>query len=129
MAVYQGTRTGGLLGPPTDRVVLRPASEPLPRRRAQSAARVGRRRLPVGTLLGGIALVFVLAFFSLAQAIRVSASNYEVDRLALQRDRLEARQRELLSDLNRLGSEPAIRKLAFDAGLGQLDTPIVLPVR
>ena len=23
MAVYQGTRTGGLLGPPTDRVVLR----------------------------------------------------------------------------------------------------------
>ena len=39
------------------------------------------------------------------------------------------RSRELLSDLNRLGSEPAIRKLAFDAGLGQLDSPIVLPAR
>jgi hypothetical protein len=101
----------------------------LPRRRARPAFRAGRRRLPVGTLLGGIALVFVLAFFSLAQAIRVSASNYEVDRLAVQRDRLEIRRRELLSDLNRLGSEPAIRKLAFDAGLGQLDTPIVLPAR
>ena len=129
MAVYEGARAGGLLGPRTDRVVLRPAAGPVPRRRALPASRAGRRRLPVGTLLGGIALVFVLAFFSLAQAIRVSASNYEVDRLALQRDRLEARQRELLSDLNRLGSEPAIRKLAFDAGLGQLDTPIVLPAR
>jgi hypothetical protein len=85
--------------------------------------------VPVGSLLGGIALVFILAFFSLAQAVRVSASNYEVDRLAVQRDRLEVRQRELLSDLNRLGSEPAIRKLAFDAGLGQLETSIVLPAR
>ena len=129
MAVYQGVRNGRLAAPRAERLVLRPPAEALPRRRARAAPRAGRRRVPVGTLLGGIALVFVLAFFSLAQAVRVSASNYEVDRLALQRDRLEARQRELLSDLNRLGSEPAIRKLAFDAGLGQLDTPIVLPAR
>jgi cell division protein FtsL len=83
----------------------------------------------VGTLLGGIVLIFVIAFFSLTQAIRVSTSNYEVDRLTVERERLQARERELQSDLNRLGSEPAIRKLAFDAGLGQLDAPIVLPAR
>jgi hypothetical protein len=129
MAVYQAVRPTGLAAPRSDRVVLQPRAGTLPRRRSRAAARAARRRIPVGTLLGGIALVFVLAFFSLAQAVRVSASYYEVDRLVFQRDRLEARQRDLLSDLNRLGSEPAVRKLAFDAGLGQLEAPIVLPVR
>jgi hypothetical protein len=134
MAIYEGTRPGGLVAPRGDRIGLRPdrlGTRPasVTRRRARPASRAGRRRVPVGTVLAGIALVFVLAFFSLAQAVRVSASNFEVDRLALLRDRLSARERELLSDLNRLGSEPAIRKLAFDAGLGQLDAPIVLPAR
>jgi hypothetical protein len=128
MAVYQGTRAGGLIAP-RGGVIARPPAGTLSRRRARPAFRAGRRRVPVAGLLGGIALIFVLAFFSLAQAVRVSASNYEVDRLALDRDRLEARQRELQSDLNRLGSEPAIRKLAFDAGLSQLDIAIVLPAR
>src|SRR5688572_25233076 len=110
MAVYQGTRPVGLLGPRVAGPAPRPVDVALPRRRTRAASRVGRRRVPVGAMIGGIALVFVLAFFSLAQAVRVSASNYEVDRLAIQRDRMEARQRELISDLNRLGSEPAIRK-------------------
>jgi hypothetical protein len=35
----------------------------------------------------------------------------------------------LQSDLNRLGREPAIRKLALDAGLAQLAPPIVLSAR
>ncbi len=101
----------------------------LPRRRRRTTSRTAVLRLPVGSLLGGIVLVFVLAFFSLAQSIRVSASNYETDRLTVERERLQSRQRELQADLNRLGSEPAVRKLAFDAGLGQLDAAIVLPAR
>jgi len=43
--------------------------------------------------------------------------------------RLDSRAQELHSDLSRLGSEPAIRKLSIDAGLGQLGEPIVLPAR
>ncbi len=101
----------------------------LARRRRPTTSRTAGRRLPVGSLLGGIVLVFVLAFFSLAQSIRVSASNYATDRLTVERERLQSRQRELQADLNRLGSEPAVRKLAFDAGLGQLDAAIVLPAR
>ena len=42
---------------------------------------------------------------------------------------LDGRAAELGSDVNRLGREPAIRKLAIDAGLGQLDAPIVLQAR
>jgi len=126
MAVYEGARPRGFgsayPSAPT-------AERDLPRRRGRTTVRAGRTGLPVGSLLGAIVLIFVVAFLSLAQAIRVSTTNYEVDRLTVDRERLQARQRELQSDLNRLGSEPAVRKLALDAGLGQLDTPIVLPAR
>ena len=37
-----------------------------------------------------------------------------------ERDALLVRKQELLTDLNRLGQEPAVRKLAIDAGLTQL---------
>jgi hypothetical protein len=87
-------------------------------------ARRQSNRLPF--LLGGIVLAFMLAFFSLAQTVRVSATGYDINRLLIERDDLVNRKQELLSDLNRLGGEPAIRKQALDAGLGQLDSPLVL---
>ena len=80
-------------------------------------------------LLGGIVIVFLLAFFSLAQTVRVSATGYDIDQLLVERDRLEAQRQELFSDLNRLGREPAIRKQAIDLGLGQLVEPLVVPAR
>ena len=72
---------------------------------------------------------FLAAFFSLAQTMRVSATGYEVDRLLSERDRLDARQRQLVADLNRLGREPAIRKQGIDLGLGQLGEPLIVPAR
>lgn len=143
MAVYEGARPrSGLavrsgLAPRTGlstRVVgtgVMDAPAVLPRRkvRAGAAVRAGRRSNRVGILLGGIVLVFLLAFFSLAQTMRVSATAYEIDRLGIQRDRLESQLRELRSDVNRLGSEPAIRKQALDLGLGQLGSPIVIDAR
>lgn len=80
-------------------------------------------------VLGGIVVAFMLAFFSLAQEVRVSATTYDIGRLQLEQDRLNARVQELTSDLNRLGREPAVRKLALDGGLGQLGDPVVLPAR
>ena len=132
MAINQRARSRALGGayPAYPAYPDRPVtSGGLPRRRRRTRSRTAGLRLPVGALLGGIVLVFVLGFFSLAQSIQVSTSNYEADRLAVERERLQSRQRELQSDLNRLGSEPAVRKLAFDAGLGQLDAAIVLPAR
>ncbi len=77
-------------------------------------------------ILGGIVLAFLLAFFSLAQTVRVSATGYDVERLAAQRDALLVKKQELMTDLNRLGQEPAVRKLAIGAGLTLLPTPIVV---
>jgi hypothetical protein len=74
-------------------------------------------------------VAFSLAFFSLAQEVRVSATSYDIGRLQLEKDRLDGRIQELQSDLSRLGREPAVRKLALDGGLGQLGDPLILPAR
>lgn len=143
MAAYQGARPRPALSvragvaprtgvaPRASGAGASDAAGVLPRRRIRSGAaiRAGRRSNRVGILLGAIVVAFLLAFFSLAQTMRVSATAYELDRLAVQRDRLESQVRELRSDVNRLGSEPAIRKQAFDLGLGQLGSPVVVDAR
>src|SRR6266545_1473200 len=91
-------------------------SPALPRRRARSAVRAGRRTNRVGLALGGIVLAFMLGFFYLAS-------------LQSDSDRLQATRQDLLTDINRLGSAPAIRKLALDRGLSPLAAPLVVPAR
>ena len=126
MAVYQGARARTIALPRTPRLAEAPA---LPRRRARAAVRAHRGPNRLGMVLGGIVVAFMLAFFSLAQEVRVSATTYDMGRLQLEHERLEARVKELTSDLNRLGREPAVRKLALDAGLGQLGDAVILPAR
>lgn len=123
MAVYSGARPHPAFLPRRSRVVEQPT---LPRRRIRGAVRARRRpsRLPI--VLGGIVVAFVLAFFSLAQTMRVSATGYDMARLSAQRDALLVRRSELLTDLNRLTQAPAVRKMAIDAGLGQLSAPLVV---
>ena len=93
--------------------------------RVRARQRSGRLAL----LLGAIVIAFLLAFFSLAQTVRVTATDYDVSQLLDQRDRLVAQQQELTSDLNRLGREPAIRKQAIDLGLAPLAEPLILRPR
>ena len=123
MAVYTRPRPRPAFLPRRARVLDTPT---LPRRRVRGAIRARRRtsRLPI--VLGGIVVAFVLAFFSLAQTMRVSATGYDVERLNAQRDALLVQKSELLTDLNRLTQEPAVRKMAVDAGLTQLSAPIVV---
>ena len=123
MAVYSGARPRSSFLPQRSWVADSPT---LPRRRVRGAVRARNRtnRLPI--ILGGIVLTFLLAFFSLAQTVRVSATGYDLVRLASERDALLVQKQELMTDLNRLGQEPAVRKLAIDAGLSQLPTPIVV---
>jgi hypothetical protein len=77
----------------------------------------------------GIVVIFLLGLFSLTQTVSVSATEFDVDRLISARQELEANERDMVADLSRLGREPAIRKLALDAGLGQLVDPLVVPAR
>jgi hypothetical protein len=123
VAVYSGARPRPAFLPHRSRVVEVPT---LPRRRVRGAIRARRRTNRLPFVLGGIVVAFVLAFFSLAQTVRVSATGYDMERLTTERDALLVRKQELLTDLNRLGQEPAVRKLAIDAGLTQLSGPIVV---
>ena len=99
---------------------------------ARRSKAVGARRArpsSVGVTLALIVIVFSAAFLSLSQSVQVAATGYDIVRLVSERDRLEAIRQDLLSDVERLRSEPAIRKQALDAGLGQLGAPLVIPAR
>ena len=74
-------------------------------------------------------IVFSAAVLSLSQSVRVAATGYDIVRLVSERDRLSAIKQDLQSDVERLRSEPAIRKQALDAGLGQLGAPLLIPAR
>ena len=126
MAVYEGARPRTIALPRRLRIADAPA---LPRRRARTTVRAHRSSRRPAIVLGGIAVAFMLAFFSLAQEVRVSATSYDIARLQVDQERLEARRQDVASDLSRLGREPAVRKLALDGGLGQLGQPIILPAR
>jgi hypothetical protein len=137
MAVYEGARPRGfgfrlgggrpVAGGPAEAAALR-----LPRT-GPTALRLGHLPRPnvgpLGAALGSIVLLFLIGFLWLAQSVRVSATSYDIVRLGSQHDRLDALARDLQSDLSRLSGQPAVRKLALDAGYGQLDTAIVLPAR
>jgi hypothetical protein len=123
VAVYSGARPRTGFLPQRSRVVDVPT---LPRRRVRGAIRAKRRTNRLPLVLGAIVVAFVLAFFSLAQTMRVSATGYDLERLSAERDALLVRKSELLTDLNRLSQEPAIKKLAIDAGLTQLSAPVVV---
>ena len=127
MVVFQGTRPRPVAMPRSPHVdVGFPA---LPRRRARAVVRARRRSTGVSILLGAIVLAFTAAFFTLSQQVRVSASGYDIDRLSAQHARLQAQSEELVSELNRLGRAPAIRKQAIGAGLDPLPEPIVIAAR
>ncbi len=128
MAVYEGARPRTIALPRRPAALERPVPA-LPRRRTRAAVRAHRGSSRPAILLGAIVVAFMLAFFSLAQEVRVSATSYDIGRLQVDQERLEARRQDLTSDLSRLGREPAVRKLAIDAGLGQLRDVVILPAR
>lgn len=129
MAAYQGARRRGFELP-------RPAFDlqvPQGWARSTRSSRAGLvqagRPTRVGTALAAIVVAFVLGFLSLSQSVRVSATSYDIVRLGSEYGRMEALRQDLRSDIDRLGSEPAIRKIGLDNGLGQLDAPLIIPAR
>jgi hypothetical protein len=151
MAVYQGARRRAPLPLGLDALSLRrdegpsaadrarkgratPARGAANRARATTGGRAvraiaSRRPSTVGIVLAVIVLVFSAAFLSLSQSVRVAATGYDIVRLVSDHDRLQAIRQDLQSDVERLRSEPAIRKEALDSGLGQLGAPLVVPAR
>lgn len=137
MAVYGGTRSRpGLLPHPAGRPFvggrrspLAGRAEELPRRRTRAPVRAKRRTGRTGLVLGAIVVAFLLALFSLAQTVRVSATGVDAETLRVEQDLLLERGRSLKAELSRQGQEPAVRRRALDAGLGPLVDPLIIPAR
>ncbi len=129
MAAYQGARRRGFELPRPDfDFHIPPVWARSTRRSGTGLVRAGRPTR-VGSALAAIVVAFVLAFLFLSQSVRVSATSYDIVRLGSEFGRLEALRQDLRSDIDRLGSEPAIRKIGLDNGLGQLDAPLIIPAR
>jgi len=137
MAVYGGTRPGpGLLPRAAGRSIpgggrgpLTGRAEELPRRRTRAPVRARRRAARTGLVLAGIVVAFLLALFSLAQTVRVSATGVDAEALRAEQVLLLDRARGLKAELSRQGQEPAVRRRALDAGLGPLVDPLIVPAR
>ncbi len=135
MAVDQGARQRTIILPRAPRApraglgAIGLGVPAIPRRRTRAAVRARRGPSRISILLAAIVVAFAGAFFSLSQDVRVSATGYELDRLASAHRRLDAQAEDLRNELNRLGRSPAIRKQAIDAGLGPLSEPLVIPAR
>jgi hypothetical protein len=146
MAIYEGARRRAPLPLGLDGLTrggrdAGPRGDAAPERTSKGKARTAAGRRParaakkrarpssVGIALSAIVLVFSAAFLSLSQSVRVAATGYDIVRLVSEHDRLDAIRQDLRSDVERLRSEPAIRKEALDAGLGQLGAPLLIPAR
>jgi hypothetical protein len=131
MAVYEGARPRSTLFPRRRLAdpLLRPQAPARPRRLSRVHLRARRRPRLFGIAIGVIVVAFLLSFFSLVQTVRVSASGYDMDRLTREFDQLQNQRQQVLSDINRLDRESAIRRQAIANGLTQLPAPIVIPAR
>ena len=129
MAAYQGARRRGFELPLPGFDVHIPPSWARGARSSEAGLTRAGRPTRVGSILAAIVVAFTLAFLSLSQSVRVSATSYDIVRLGSEYERLAALRQDLRSDIDRLGSEPAIRRLGLDNGLGQLDAPIIIPAR
>jgi hypothetical protein len=122
MAVYEGARPRSTFFPRrrVEAPVVRSQAPALTRRRSRVAMRANRRPRTVG---------FVLSFFSLVQTVRVSASDYDMTQLNDQYLQLQNQRQGIISDIDRVGRQSAIRRQAIANGLTQLPAPVVLPAR
>jgi hypothetical protein len=129
MAVCEGARPTTTFVPRRrlEAPLLRPQAPAFRRRRQRVAIRARRRPRTVGFVIGGIVVVFLLSFFSLVQTVRVSASSFDMGRLEAEYARLQNERQQVLSDIDRLGRESAVRRQAIAEGLTALPAPIVLP--
>src|SRR3954453_20845363 len=98
MAVYEGARPRTIVLPRRPRTSVRATLE---RRRVRTAFRAGRRTNRLGILLVAIVIAFMLAFFSRAQQVRVSAPGLHIGSLHVERSLNEDTAGDLTSDLNR----------------------------
>ncbi len=99
------------------------------RRRLSQPSRIGRRSHPIGLLMAGVVVLFVIGMVYLGQTARLAATSYQVDQLLLQRDDLSRQVQTIEATVARWGSEPLVLDWAQQAGLDVLGAKVRVPPR
>ena len=102
----------------------------LPRRRLVVPSRRGRRRIdPIGVLLAGVALVFLLGLVYLGQTVNLGATNYEYQQLLDERDDLTRQVKTAEAGITRYAAEQWVLDRGGRAGLAPLGAKLIVPAR
>lgn len=99
------------------------------RRRLSQPSRIGRRSHPIGLLMAGVVVLFVIGMVYLGQTARLAATSYQVDQLLLERDDLSRQVQTIEATVARWGSEPLVLDWAQQAGLDVLGAKLRVPPR
>jgi hypothetical protein len=75
------------------------------------------------------AAVFAAAFVMLILSLEVTTSAARIQGLMDERARYTEQIRAGETDMSRLGREPAVRRRAFELGIGQLTDPLIVEGR
>lgn len=106
MTAYQGARPHSAVLPP--------------RRRLATPVRAGRRSHPIGLLLAGVLVAFLLGLIYLAQTIQLAATDYEVQQLLAERDDLLRQVQTVETTIVGWGAEPFVLERAQQQGFDPL---------
>jgi hypothetical protein len=109
---------------------VRAQTQPIvPRRRLVVPVRRGRRIDPVGVVLAGVALAFLLGLVYLGQTVNLGATNYEYQRLLSQRDDLSRQVQTAEAGITRYAAEQWVLDRAERVGLAPLGAKMIVPAR
>jgi len=118
VTAYQGARPRQAVLP------ARPA-----RRRVSTPVRAGRRSHPIGLLMAGVLVAFLLGLIYLAQTIQMAATSYQVGQLMAERDDLLRQVETVETTIIGWGSEPLVLERAQQQGLDPLGARVRIPGR
>lgn len=109
---------------------VRPQAQPLlPRRRLVVPVRRGRRIHPVGAVMAGVVLAFLLGLIYLGQTVNLGATNYQYEQLIKQREDLQRQVKTAEAGINRYAAEQWVLDRAQGAGLAPLGAKLLISAR
>lgn len=91
--------------------------------------RSGLFGLQLARVVTGGALVFVGLFVALILSLEVTTSAARIERLKNEQAKIVEQIRAGETEMSRVGREPAVRRRAFELGIGQLTDPLIVEER
>jgi hypothetical protein len=94
-----------------------------------STQRSGLFGLQLARVVTGGAVVFAALFVALILSLEVTTSSARIESLRNEQAKIVEQIRAGETEMSRVGREPAVRRRAFELGIGQLTNPLIVEER